>query len=103
SLSQPHRALHAFPTRRSSDLLELDPKNKKRIEDWADEVRAYSDDYYSFTVRDREIKIKTYTESLAHSRIPKISLPKYEAWGDLRSEEHTSELQSREKLVCRLL
>ena len=63
--------------------LELDPKNKKRIEDWADEVRAYSDDYYSFTVRDREIKIKTYTESLAHSRIPKISLPKYEAWGDL--------------------
>src|SRR5690606_41302192 len=28
-----------------------------------------------------------------------------ERWGDrtLRSEEHTSELQSREKLVCRLL
>src|SRR5690606_40940811 len=25
------------------------------------------------------------------------------AWGDERSEEHTSELQSRENLVCRLL
>src|SRR6266700_6960307 len=25
------------------------------------------------------------------------------AWGDPRSEEHTSELQSRENLVCRLL
>src|SRR5690606_39489933 len=25
------------------------------------------------------------------------------AWADLRSEEHTSELQSRENLVCRLL
>src|SRR5690606_40722853 len=24
-------------------------------------------------------------------------------WGELRSEEHTSELQSRENLVCRLL
>src|SRR5690606_13764421 len=24
-------------------------------------------------------------------------------WGDVRSEEHTSELQSRENLVCRLL
>src|SRR5690606_42105052 len=27
----------------------------------------------------------------------------YETWGLVRSEEHTSELQSRENLVCRLL
>ncbi|MEX2593197.1 MAG: methylmalonyl-CoA mutase family protein [Anditalea sp.] len=63
--------------------LELDPRNKKWIEEWPGEVEAYTQDHYSFKVRDKEIRIKTFTESLSQSRIPKISLPKYEAWGDL--------------------
>src|SRR3712207_8186277 len=29
--------------------------------------------------------------------------PRYDSWRFLRSEEHTSELQSRQYLVCRLL
>src|SRR5436309_12481664 len=29
--------------------------------------------------------------------------PEFKAFGERRSEEHTSELQSRENLVCRLL
>lgn len=62
---------------------ELAPQNKNLLKDWPKEIAAYTDDYYSFTVRDKEIKIKTFTESLSQSRIPKISLPKYEAWGDL--------------------
>src|SRR2546422_6417216 len=32
-----------------------------------------------------------------------ISIAEFKATGDLRSEEHTSELQSRLHLVCRLL
>ncbi len=62
---------------------ELDPANKKLLEAWPDTVTDYSQDYYSFWVRDKELRIKTFTESLSHSRLPKISLPKYEAWGDL--------------------
>lgn len=61
----------------------LDPQNQQLLKDWQKEVAAYTADYYSFTVRDKEIKVKTFTESLSQSRIPKISLPKYEAWGDL--------------------
>ena len=38
---------------------------------------------YSFKVRDKEIKIETHTESLSHSQIPKVALPKYQAWGDI--------------------
>ena len=34
-------------------------------------------------VRDRVIEIKTHTESLSHSQIPKVALPKYQAWGDI--------------------
>jgi methylmalonyl-CoA mutase len=63
--------------------LELDPKNKKWLEEWPAEVERYRDDYYVFKVRDKEIKIKTYHNSLSESRIPKVSLPKYEAWGEL--------------------
>ncbi|EAZ83243.1 methylmalonyl-CoA mutase family protein [Algoriphagus machipongonensis] len=63
--------------------LELDPKNKKWIEEWPEEVARYSEDFYVFKVRDKEIKVKTYHNSLSETKIPKIALPKYEAWGDL--------------------
>lgn len=63
--------------------LELDPKNKKWIEDWPSESARYGEDYYVFKVRDKEIKVKTYFTSLSDTKISKISLPKYEAWGDL--------------------
>jgi methylmalonyl-CoA mutase len=38
---------------------------------------------YTFKVRDKEIKIDTHTESLSHSQIAKVALPKYQAWGDI--------------------
>ncbi|MEM6866725.1 MAG: methylmalonyl-CoA mutase family protein, partial [Bacteroidota bacterium] len=40
-------------------------------------------DDFVFNVRNKEIKIKTHTESLSHTQIPKVALPKYKAWGDL--------------------
>jgi methylmalonyl-CoA mutase len=63
--------------------LSLDPKNKKWLEEWPQEASKYGDDFYVFKVRDKEIKIQTYTSSLSNSRIPKVALPKYEAWGEL--------------------
>ncbi|GMQ24149.1 methylmalonyl-CoA mutase family protein [Algoriphagus sp. oki45] len=63
--------------------LNLDPKNKKWLEDWPAESARYSDDFYVFKVRDKELKVKTYSTSLSNSRIPKVALPKYEAWGEL--------------------
>ena len=67
-----------------SDIeLNFDGNNKKIIEDWDKKVKSYLQEYYIFKVRDKEIKIKTHTESLSHLEIPKISLPKYKAWGDI--------------------
>ena len=63
--------------------LDLDPHNKKIVEGWKDKVKKYKDSLFIFKVRDKEIKIKTHTESLSHTQIPKISLPRYEAWGDI--------------------
>ncbi|QCX40103.1 methylmalonyl-CoA mutase [Aureibaculum algae] len=62
---------------------ELSPQNWETILAWEDKKQAYKNPIYSFKVRDREIKIETHSESLSHLQIPKISLPKYEAWGDV--------------------
>ena len=61
----------------------FDPHNMDIIEGWEEKRKKYSEPIYSFQVRDKEIQIKTHSESLSHSQIPKVSLPKYEAWGDL--------------------
>lgn len=63
--------------------LGLDPKNKKWLEEWPQKAKQFSDDFFIFKVRDKEIKVQTYYTSLSQSRISKIALPKFEGWGDL--------------------
>jgi len=63
--------------------LNLDPKNWKLIETWAEKAKRYREPVFKFKVRDKEIGIQTHTVSLSHLQIPKISLPRYKAWGDL--------------------
>ncbi len=63
--------------------LNLDPYNWEVITGWGAKVKKYKDPVYTFKVRDKEIKIDTHTESLSHTQIPKVALPKYEAWGDI--------------------
>ena len=63
--------------------MNLDPFNWEVITTWDEKVNKYKNPVYSFKVRDKEIKIQTHSESLSHLQIPKVSLPKYEAWGDI--------------------
>src|SRR5258706_5292607 len=63
--------------------LHLDPENKKIIEEWPHMVQRYHEPVFKFNVRDKEIAIQTHTESLSHTMIPKVALPKSEGWGDL--------------------
>ncbi|WP_053975654.1 methylmalonyl-CoA mutase family protein [Mangrovimonas xylaniphaga] len=63
--------------------MNLDPYNWEVITGWDEKVNRYKNPIYSFKVRDREIKIETHTESLSHTQIPKVALPKYQAWGDI--------------------
>jgi isobutyryl-CoA mutase len=63
--------------------LNFDPKNWKLITEWPEKVKKYKDPVFKFKVRDRELGIQTHSESLSHLQIPKVALPKYEAWGDL--------------------
>ena len=63
--------------------LNLDPHNWEILLNWNKKVQKYKNPIYTFKVRDKEINIETHSESLSHSKIPKIALPKYKAWGDL--------------------
>jgi methylmalonyl-CoA mutase len=63
--------------------LDLDPKNKLLLEQWATKVQRYKDPEFKFKVRDKELSIATHSKSLSGSDIPKISMPKYQGWGDI--------------------
>ncbi|UUO25241.1 methylmalonyl-CoA mutase [Colwellia sp. M166] len=63
--------------------LDLDPKNKLLLEQWATKVQRYKDPEFKFKVRDKELAIQTHSTSLSGSAIPKISMPKYQGWGDI--------------------
>ncbi len=63
--------------------LKLHPECKQILDTWEKTKQDYKNEFYVFKVRDKEIKIKTHTESLSHLQIPKVALPKYESWGDI--------------------
>ncbi|MFH1121282.1 MAG: methylmalonyl-CoA mutase family protein [Bacteroidota bacterium] len=61
----------------------LGSENLNLLKNWKAKRKTYSDTQYIYSVRGKEIRIETYTESLSHSRIPKISMPRYYGWGDI--------------------
>ena len=61
----------------------LAPENQDVIAGWAAKKKRYRDPVYTFQVRGKDIAIQTHSESLSHTQVPKISLPRYEAWGDV--------------------
>ncbi len=63
--------------------LDLSKTSLQIIENWPARKSQYQADEFIFKVRDQEIRIETYTKSLSHLKIPKISLPSYRSWGDL--------------------
>jgi len=63
--------------------MDLNPHNWELILNWENKKQSYRNPVYTFKVRNKEIHIKTHTKSLSHLSIPKVALPKYEAWGDI--------------------
>jgi len=62
---------------------ELSEENVAFLKGWKNFKEEMSGDAYSYFVRGKEIKVETKYESLSHLKIPKLSLPKFQDWGDL--------------------
>lgn len=63
--------------------LSLDGRNRQLLEEWPVKVKKFHEEFYTYKVREKDVKVKTYTESLSHTHIPKIATPRFEAWGDV--------------------
>src|SRR5690606_38435423 len=63
--------------------LDIDPKNLELLKNWDEKKSKYQNEFYEFKVRDKVLKIKTHTESLSHTQVPKVAVPKFEAWGEI--------------------
>lgn len=61
----------------------FDPHLLSWLENWEKHVDGYRSETYKFTVRNKEIAVKTYHETLSHTRIPKVATPRYTGWGDI--------------------
>src|SRR5207302_7959366 len=94
-----HGALPSFPTRRSSDL------NEQQGSSHHDPGQGGAVLHASRERGDRYVPKSPGTVDKLNLYYGPYTIPP--GWDanrvDLRSEEHTSELQSRENLVCRLL
>jgi len=61
----------------------LDPECRRLLAEWPAMKRRYAAAKYQFQVRDKVIELDLTTETLSHLKIPKVTLPRYEDWGDL--------------------
>src|SRR5690606_40313103 len=89
--------LLAFPTRRSSDLKKEGLQYEREIAKLERSLGGIKD---MNGLPDALFVIDVGYQKGAISEAKKLGIP---VIGVVRSEEHTSELQSRENLVCRLL
>src|SRR5690606_40381602 len=98
-----HPHLHPFPTRRSSDL--FNPQAVIDLATLTGAVRTALGDEYAGLFSRHDALAERLVAAGAEAGEDLWRLPLHPTYAkDMeRSEEHTSELQSRENLVCRLL
>ena len=76
-------AIQAIEEAKAQLELDLDPHNKKLLEEWEAKKANYAGEKFTYEVRGKKIEVETTSETLSHSKIQKVSLPRYEAWGDV--------------------
>ena len=62
---------------------QLDHGCKQALADWPAKRKRYKADKYRLNVRGKVIEQDLYTESLSHTKVPRVCLPRYEDWGDV--------------------
>src|SRR5947209_10165571 len=92
-----HPYQHSFPTRRSSDL------NNLRLNEQAGRGSSRLGLMPKLSRLLLAIAAAVASLTVALAAEPAYAAPKKVTRPTIRSEEHTSELQSRQYLVCRLL
>lgn len=53
------------------------------IASWKQKLQSYQGEEFVYKVRGKEIHVANHVESLSHTPIPKISLPRFSDWGEI--------------------
>ena len=62
---------------------QLDGRCMQIIEQWETKKAAYEAEVFTYKVRGREIKVNTKVETLSHTKVPRVVLPRYKDWGEI--------------------
>jgi len=62
---------------------DLDGGCKRILENWETKRARYAADEYVYQVRDKDVRVQSYSESLSHTKIRKVSLPRFKDWGEI--------------------
>ena len=73
----------------------LSAESKRLLRDWPDTVEQYSGSEFSYTVRDKDIRVPLTRESLSGTAVRKVALPRYSDEGDLLSWLYRENLPGR--------
>lgn len=63
--------------------MQLHAEVRTLIESWEQRKAAYEGPEFAYKVRGKEIRVDNYTESLSHTRVPKIAVPRFKDWGEI--------------------
>ncbi|MDQ2719014.1 MAG: methylmalonyl-CoA mutase family protein [Bacteroidota bacterium] len=69
--------------RKLSTEKKLLPVCKKLLDEWEEVKSLYQKEFFEYNVRGKIIKQPLYFESLSHTKIPKIAVPRFKDWGDI--------------------
>ncbi len=61
----------------------LAPEAQDILNGWEEKVKKYRGEHFTYEVRGKEIKVENYVESLSHTKLPKIALPRYQDYGEI--------------------
>lgn len=59
------------------------PLSKKLIDEWEKVKNSYQKEFFEYDTRGKTIKQPLYFESLSHSKIPKVAVPRFKDWGNI--------------------
>ncbi len=61
----------------------LDAETQQILKEWKDIQSIYNKDELIYQVRDHQIRVPLFSESLSHTKVPKIALPKFKDPGEI--------------------
>ena len=76
-------AVRDLVARYSEEVERLEGEARKRLREFPGLVERMKQDVYRYQVRDKVIEQPLFSESLSHTRVPRVSLPRFHDWGDL--------------------